>query len=250
VASLLRLEPSQRLTANEAVDHPWLLAHGGRATLASSAAIAAADVPVPMFAPPAPLANIHSAAALASRHSGNRSDAWNRSDAGNRSDAASKSGAKNNPSGCAAPWGAGPSGEAGASLASGWGAGEGSGIGLRIDVGNADDAPVCGNTPALPPTDLWHGLASTPHSAASLPTPTHLRALKSSGALKQQWSFNRDPAAGGAGGHSRGGKRPHGASELPLMSGWGTLADVEGERAIPAGGESAAAAGIVTSPRE
>jgi hypothetical protein len=135
---------------------------------------------------------------------------------------------------------------------SGLGCGPAEIVGLRIDVTISDDPAPHGQTPAFSPGGYWLGSGTTPCSAASLPTPTHLRALKASGALKQQWSFNRDPAAGGAGGSSaaRAGKRPHAATELPQMSGWGTLVDVVGEKAIPSGGESAAAAGILTSSCE
>lgn len=216
MASLLRLEPSQRLTADQAIDHPWLLAHGGRATVASSAAVAASDVSVPTFAPPALLANVP----------------------------AVKPASGGDPAECAPPVHPPPVGEAGARLVSG----TVKGVGLCIDVGSDDDPTLPGLTSAFSPGGSCLCTGATPRSAASLPTPTHLRALKASGALKQQWNFNRDPAAACASGSSAGrvGKRPLGGTEVQHRSGWGTLADEE--RAIH--GESGAAAGIVTSTRE
>lgn len=213
MASLLRLEPSQRLTADQAVDHPWLLAHGGRATLASSAAVAASDVSVPTFAPPALLANVP----------------------------AVKPASGGDPADGAPPVHPPPVGEAGARLVSGT-------VGLCVDVASDDDPTLPGLTSAFSPGGSCLCTGATPRSAASLPTPTHLRALKDSGALKQQWNSNRDPAAACASGSSAGrvGKRPLGGTEVQQRSGWGTLAD--GERAIL--GESGAAAGIVPSTRE
>lgn len=232
VSSLLRLEPTQRLKADEALDHPWIVSHVGRLrsspspvpfttahTSTGSTTSMAGLTPLYSLAPPASPRLLNAPAVVTE--------------------------------------GLVPSDAPPAVAPSPNDAGKGAyGLNLRIDVGSmgmpgGSTYPSGANyTPSWASPVMQMLGAIIPRSAASLSTPTQLRVLKASGALKEQWSFNKDPA-GSTGSLSSIGERTRLASPLrPTKRNRDGLIDATRATAMPAGGESAVAAGIIAASRE
>ena len=76
--------------------------------------------------------------------------------------------------------------------------------------------------------------------APGLPTPSKLRTLKESGALERQWQFNVPPRL--LEGDAQDAHVP-----VPRVGRWGSFEVEASEKGLPAGGESAAVAGIIAA---